>query len=137
MKLLVDTNVVLDLVQQRPGFSQAAADLFAAIETRRATGYIAGHTLTTAFYIIRRTEGSQSAAAAVGDLLRVLEVVPVEKGDLQYALDFHWRDFEDAVQAVCAEKAGVDAIVTRDLADFRGSRVPVMEPTDVIAQISA
>ena len=137
MKLLVDTNVVLDLAQRRPGFAEAAAGVFAAIEDRRATGFVAGHTLTTAFYVIRRTEGTQSAALAIGNLLRILEVVPVERGDLLQALAFQWRDFEDAVQAVCAEKAGVDAIVTRDLADFRDSRIPVISPVGALARLAA
>jgi predicted nucleic acid-binding protein len=136
MKFLVDTNVILDLAQRRPGFAEAAAALFAAFETRRVTGFVAGHTLTTAFYVIRRTEGTQSAAFAIGDLLRVLEVVPIEKGDLLQALAFRWRDFEDAVQAVCAEKVGVDVIVTRDLADFRESRIPAVDPAGALARLA-
>ncbi|HEY0022081.1 MAG TPA: PIN domain-containing protein [Longimicrobium sp.] len=137
MKLLVDTNVVLDLAQRRPGFAEAAAGVFAAIEAKRATGFVAGHTLTTAFYVIRRTEGTQSAALAIGDLLRVLEVVPVERADFMEALAFQWRDFEDAVQAVCAQKVGVDVIVTRDLADFRDSRIPAVSPVDALARLAA
>lgn len=128
MKLLIDINVLLYLLQRRAGFTRAAAQLFAAVEMKRATGYVAGHTLTTLFYIMRRGSGIPMAESAVLTLLRVLHVVPMEREDLMRALSFGWRDYEDAVQAVCADKIGADYIVTRDLEDFSGAPVPARDP---------
>jgi predicted nucleic acid-binding protein len=135
VKVLLDINVVLDVLQQRPGFFRPAADLFAAVEAGRISASIAGHTVTTAYYIMRRSNGSELAGAALLDLLRVVDVVPVVREDLLRALRLEWRDFEDAVQAVCAEKTGAEVVVTRNLDDFRASTVPAVSPVDALAML--
>ena len=135
MKLLIDINVLLDLLQRRQGFTKPAAELFAAVEMKRATGYVAAHTITTAYYIVRRSQGAPAAESAVLTLMRVIEVVPVERHDLLRALALGWNDFEDAVQAVCAEKVGAEFIVSRDLSDFRGSPVPAIAPPDALLRL--
>jgi predicted nucleic acid-binding protein len=133
--LLLDINILLDVLQRRHGFVKPAAALFAAIEKKQVVGYVAGHTITTAHYILRRSDGAAAAASAVSNLLLVLQVVPVERQDLMRALAMGWSDFEDAVQAVCADKVGADYIVTRDLHDFRGSPVAVRTPSEVLQRI--
>jgi predicted nucleic acid-binding protein len=70
LNLLLDINVLLDFLQLRGQFSRPAAKLFAAIEMKRATAYVAGHTLTTAYYIVRRAGGAPAAESAVLTLLR-------------------------------------------------------------------
>jgi len=132
VKLLLDINVLVDLLQQRGPFARPAARLFGAIEMKRAIGYVAGHTITTAYYLLRRGQSAPVAESAVLTLLRVVEVVPVEREDMMRALALGWNDFEDAVQATCASKIGADFIVTRDLQDFRGSAVPAREPGFVL-----
>ncbi|WP_420127803.1 PIN domain-containing protein [Longimicrobium sp.] len=132
MTVLLDANILLDFLQRRPGFVKPAAALFAAIEKKRATGYVAGHTITTIYYILRRSEGAAAAVSAVSNLLEVLEVVPVQRKDFVRALALGWRDFEDAVQAVCADKVGADYLVTRNLDDFRDSPVPAHAPSHVL-----
>lgn len=135
MKVLLDINVILDLLQRRPGFFRPAAELFAAAEAGRISASVAGHTITTAHYIIRRGNGAETAAAAIRQILSVLDVVPVDRDDLIRALSLGWHDFEDAVQAVCAEKAGAQLIVTRDLSDFKASTVPAISPDEALARI--
>ena len=132
MKLLLDINVLMDFLQHRGAFAVPAARVFGAVEMRRATGYVAGHTITTAYYLLRRGTPAPVAESAILTLLRVLEVVPVEREDLMRALALGWMDFEDAVQSICASKAGADYIVTRDLHDFRGSGVPARDPASVL-----
>ena len=133
MKLLVDVNVVLDVALQRAPWNADGVRLFAAIETGRAAGYVAGHTVTTAHYIIARILGKQSAALAVSDLLRMFEVVPVEKADFHQAIALGLRDFEDAVQAACALKVGADYVATRNEKDFQGLPVPARNPGSILA----
>jgi predicted nucleic acid-binding protein len=130
--LLIDINVLLDLLQRRPEFLRPAAQLFAAVEMKRVTAYVSVHTITTAYYIMRRANGGPVAESAVITLLRVMKVVAVDRDDLMRALSFGWKDFEDAVQAVCADKVGADYIVTRDLDDFRAATVAVQTPEQVL-----
>jgi predicted nucleic acid-binding protein len=132
MRLLIDVNVLLDVFQKRQPWGGEAALLLTAVEEGRAAGFIATHTVTTAHYVIARTEGARAAATAVSDLLRLVEVVPVEKTDLQHALALGARDFEDAVQQVCAQKVSADAIVTRDADGFAGCPIRVLGPASAL-----
>lgn len=135
MKLLVDINIVLDVLLQREPWANEAAKLLTALEQGKATGYVAGHTVTTAYYVIEHVRGRSPAATGVADLLRIFEVVPVDKADLQHALALGFTDYEDAVQAVCALKAAADHIVTRDEEDFKGFTIPAALPGAILAQL--
>ena len=78
MKLLIDTNVVLDLLLAREPWAGEAGRLFEAMEEGRATGYVASHTVTTVHYIVEKAAGRTAAAMGVSDLLRIVEVGPAE-----------------------------------------------------------
>jgi predicted nucleic acid-binding protein len=135
MKLLIDVNVVLDAVLMRQPWAKDAAVLLASIEQRRAEGFLAGHTVTTAYYVAAKTAGRPSAVTAISDLLRVFEVVPVEKDDFFQALALGWTDFEDAVQAICALKVNADYIVTRNARDFQNGPIATIDAGAVLGLI--
>ena len=135
MKLLVDVNVVLDVLLARDPWAAEAAALLTAIERGRAEGYLAGHTVTTVHCIVSRNRDRRSAARAVTDLLRIFEIVPVDKADLAQALVLPVRDFEDAVQAACALRMGADAIVTRNETDFKGAGVAASRAGALLARL--
>lgn len=94
-KLLIDTNVVLDVVLDREPWVEDATVLLDAIASGRAEGHIAGHTVTTVYYIVERARSRSVAATAVNDLLQLLNVVPLGRADFQRALGFGLRDYED------------------------------------------
>jgi predicted nucleic acid-binding protein len=133
MKLLLDINLLLDVLLQREPWAEPAASLLSRIERGEASGFVAGHTLTTVHYVVSRARDRQLAAAAVTDLLRFLDVVPIEKIDSSQALVLPTDDFEDAVQAAAALKIGADCIVTRDEEGFRGLTIPSLNPGEVLA----
>jgi len=133
MKLLLDINVLLDVLLQRDPWAEAAAHLLTKIERGEAIGFVAGHTLTTIHYIVSRARDRQSAASAVSDLLRFLEVVPIEKVDFSQALVLPMDDFEDAVQASAVLKIGVDYIVTRDEKGFGGLTIPSVNSGEILS----
>lgn len=128
MKLLLDINVLLDILLVREPWADAAAKLLTEIEQGATEGFVAGHTLTTVHFVVSRAQDPQTAATAITDLLRLLEVVPIEKSDFNQALVLPVQDFEDAVQAAAGLKVGVDYIVTRDEKGFRGLSVPSVTP---------
>ena len=128
MKVLLDINVLLDILLVRDPWVNSAAKLLTEIEEGKAEGFVAGHTLTTVHYVVSRAQDRQTAATAITDLLRLLDVVPIEKADNSQALVLPVEDFEDAVQAAAALKVGVDYIVTRDEKGFRGLSVPSVTP---------
>ena len=133
MKLLLDINIVLDVVLARAPWAGEASRLLSAAEQGHVEGYIAGHTVTTIFYIVAKGKGCQTASTAVSDLLRFLHVVPLGDADLQQALVLGLRDFEDAVQAAAALKIGADYLVTRNERDFQGIPTPIRTAGEVLA----
>ncbi len=135
MKILIDTNVVLDLLLEREPFATSAIALFEQIERGNLAGYIAATTITNIFYIIRKTEGREVAIAAINQLLIGLQFCAVDHQTVTTALTLGLKDFEDSIQLACATIAQLDAIVIRDRKDFIGSSLPVYSPTEILNQI--
>ncbi len=129
----MDVNVLLDAVLERAPHAEVAAKLWAAVETRRVTGLVPGHGVTTLFYLFARTRGTESARRAVAHLLTIFGVAAVSQATLQRALTLGWTDFEDAVCAAAAEAAGCVLIVTRDPAGFQASPVQTVDPATALA----
>ena len=134
-RLLVDLNVLLDVILDRPG-ALIAAQVWAALERKHGEGYIPAHGLTTVFYIVSRAQGRAFARRALEGLLQVFSVAPVDHDVLRRALAVDWPDFEDAVCAAAAEACECDAIVTRDPAGFPESPVEVIDPATALAWLS-
>jgi predicted nucleic acid-binding protein len=137
MKVLVDTNIVLDFLLQREPFFQEAKLLFQAIASGQVVGYITATTITDIFYIAQKqTKNIEQARQAVSLVLTGMEVCPVNRVVLELAFDSGFTDFEDAVQIQCAVDQGLDAILTRDKKGFLESSVPVLSVTTLLQQLS-
>lgn len=134
MKILIDTNVILDLLLEREPFVETAIALFAQIEQGDLEGYIAATTITNIFYIIRKTEGREVALAAIHRLLIGLQFCVVDRQTVETSLSLGLKDFEDSIQLACATLNQLDAIVTRDQKDFIGSNLPIYSPTELLNQ---
>lgn len=132
-KLLVDTNVVLDVVLERNPWAEDATALLDAIAAGRAAGYVAGHAITTVYYVVERERNRITAATAVSDLLQLLTVVPLGGADFQRALGLGLRDYEDGVQAAACLQVGADYLVTRNEKDFKGTPVTARSAGEVLA----
>jgi predicted nucleic acid-binding protein len=130
VKILFDTNVVLDVLMDREPFSGAAAALFAIVEEGMGIGYLCATTLTTVYYLASKTLGAKSAKHAIRKLLALLEVAAVNRPVLETALQARFNDFEDAVVYAAALHVGVDVIVTRNRNDFKTSKIPVYSPLE-------
>ncbi len=135
LRLLIDTNIVLDVILARVPWVSNAATLLAEIESGTADGYVAAHAVTTVYHIVAKAKGREVATMATSDVLRLLTVVPTDTGDFQRALSMRLGDFEDAVQVACALKIGADFIITRDAADFNGAQISVRSAGEVLAII--
>ncbi|HEV8609010.1 MAG TPA: PIN domain-containing protein [Thermoanaerobaculia bacterium] len=136
-KLLLDVNVVLDVLLERPGHAGSAAVLWRAVEGGAAVGYIPAHGLTTVYYLARRARGPTFARRIVEELLTVFRAARVDEQVLRHALALSWPDFEDAVCAASAVVAGCDAIATRDPAGFRKAPLPVLDPGAAVAWLAS
>ncbi len=127
LRVLLDTNVVLDWLLDRKPWSDEALPLWQARDSGRLVTYIAASSLTDIFYIARRQIGNTAALASIDQSL-VLEIAPVDKAILLRARALPGSDFEDNVVIACAEAERLDFIITRNLDDFRHSHVAAIEP---------
>jgi predicted nucleic acid-binding protein len=137
VKLLIDTNNVLDVVLERGALVRDSSALLDAVEADRATAYLSGHALTTIHYIVAKANGRPAAATAVADLLDLCEIVPIGEEDFQRALALGLRDFEDAVQVAAAIRVGADYLVSRNERDFKGVPIPVKSPAAMFLLLPA
>ncbi|NJP08438.1 MAG: PIN domain-containing protein [Leptolyngbyaceae cyanobacterium RU_5_1] len=133
MRVLIDTNVVLDFLQEREPFVEDAARLFEKIDADEVEGFIAATTVTNIYYIVRKVAGIIVAQDAVQQILTDLHTCAVDRGVLEQAIALNFPDFEDAVQYACGITHGVDVIVTRDVSGFANAEVPVMSPGMLLA----
>lgn len=127
MKILLDTNVVLDVLADREPHVESSAAVLSLVEKKAIRGSIAAHTATTLHCLLERELGSRKAGRALAALLRLVDVVAVDEDRLLHALAMGWDDFGDAVQAACAEKAEDD---------FRDSSVRILSPAALRALVS-
>jgi predicted nucleic acid-binding protein len=136
-RLLLDLNVVLDVLLERPSHAAAAAGVWTAVETGRVEGLLPAHGFTTVFYLTSRHESVDFARHVLEDLVSVFAVAPVDAAVIRKALSLGWSDFEEAVCAAAAEAAGCELIVTRDPTGFERSPVRVVDPGTALALLSA
>lgn len=134
MKLVLDLNVLLDVVQRREAFYFASATVLSEIMEGEHSGYLPGHAVTTLYYIVQRSAGKERAGELVDWLLARFEIVPQDKTQFVRARGLSMPDFEDAALAVAAEAAGCDLILTRNVTDFEGSPIPARTPEEFLAQ---
>jgi len=135
-RVLIDTNVVLDVLLDREPFVEDAAAIWQAVEDQTIQGYVAATTLTNIYYIAHKLKGAAIARLAVSEILTVMRVCAVDDATLRAALALPLTDYEDAVQVACALAADVDAIVTRDADGFIPSPVQVIAPADLADQLA-
>lgn len=131
-KVLIDTNVFLDVLLDRQPHFRASAAVWDAIADGKAEGTISAHAVTTVHYLVAGDRDRATASRAIVTLLRVFNVATVDQIVIQVALGLPSTDFEDAVTAAAAHAAGCDFIVTRDPKGFRGSRVRALSPEAVL-----
>lgn len=136
MKVLVDTDVVLDVLLDRQPWAEGSKRLWAEVERGGAQGFLAAHTLTTVHYLVRQSKGTRVARDVAGLLLKVFRVAAVDEGVLKHAVQLEFTDFEDAVSSAAASGAGCDLIATRNTKDFKRSPVVAVDPLTAAARVA-
>jgi len=135
MKVLIDTNVILDVLTRRePHFEHSAA--FLRLCGTRLTGSLAASQTTDIFYLLRR-EGmdAQAAKALIKKLTNNVKVVDISAADVQAALASDMPDYEDALLACCAKRQRVSYIITRNEKDFKQSPLPALSPRRFLEEV--
>ena len=132
MRVLFDTNVVLDLLLDRQPFSEAAAALFSEVEKGNLTGLICATSITTVYYLVNKAAGRKKADECVELLTSLLEVAAVNRRVIETARELHFKDFEDAVIYASALHSAAKAVITRNLKDFPQDQIPAFSPEKLL-----
>lgn len=132
MKVLFDTNLILDVVFRRQPFVIDSGRLWQAHLENKIDGYVTASSVTDIFYVSRRLTDVVRAREAVETTLDTLNVATVDEAILRYANQLAGKDFEDNVQIACAVANGLDGIVTRDRLGFRRSPIRAYAPDELL-----
>lgn len=135
MKLLIDANILLDVLQNREAHVQASSVIWKLCETEKAKGLVSALTFANLVYIMRKELNPKKIKEILGTLSLIFEFADFNASDLDRAAELEWDDFEDAVQSVTAERIHADYIITRNVRDFAKSKVVAFTPSELIARI--
>ncbi len=135
MKLLIDCNIVLDVLQNRQSFVEPSSAIWKLCETGQIQGYVSVLTFANVVYIMRKELDPQTVEDTLQKLSLIFKFVDLEVIDAVRAAELHWDDFEDAIQSVTADRLNVDFIVTRNVRDFAKSKVVALMPSELLARI--
>jgi predicted nucleic acid-binding protein len=130
MKVLLDTNLLIDVALQRKEFFADSAAVVQWAESEPGRAAVAWHSLANLNYLLR-----PDARPFIRDLLDFVEVPATGTDSARQAMGFQMPDFEDALQAAAALAFGATYIVTRNRADYRRSPVPALSPADFLQKI--
>ena len=136
MKIVFDTNIVLDLLLDREPFSESATKLFSSVELKEMEGFLCATTITTIYYLYVKAKGRKEAQKKIKLLLSIFEVANVNKEILESALTSKITDYEDAVIEKASIHTEVQGIVTRNLKDFKYSKIKVYSPIELLNILS-
>ena len=135
MKILIDTNVILDVLCNRADFVEDSLKVFKYCEADRIDGYISALSIPNIVYIMRKELDGERVKEILTALTSIFTVVDLRERDLLRAADWNFPDYEDALQAVCASRIKANYIVTRNIKDFKYSPVPAVKPSELFERI--
>ena len=134
MKVLIDTNVILDVLLKRESHFEFSASVL-KLCGMQVTGFIAANQTTDIFYLLRRGgKDAKSAKDIVKMLIDNVKVLDISAADVQNAIADEALDYEDSLLACCAERHKADYIITRNEKDFNFSQVPALSPQTFLKQ---
>lgn len=136
-KIFLDTNIIVDLIADRPPFSKYAIQIFQKAEVKEILLFTSSHSIATTHYLLKKYLQEKQLRSVLYELLDYLTVIPVDVDILKKGLLSSHKDFEDSIQILCASSIeNIDCIVTRNLKDFKNSELPVFNPDELLLNLS-
>ena len=133
MRVLIDTCIIIDALQNREPFAEDAKALFLAVANRHCSGFITAKSITDIYYLLHRhTHSDKDTRGILNTLLRLFDILDTTGVDCRKALSAEITDYEDAIMIETALRCGMDCIVTRNLKDYSKASIPVYHPADFI-----
>ena len=132
-RVLIDTDIILDLFFDREPFSENASKILSLCESKEIIGFVTPVIISNVYYLLRQTAKHEKVIEKLTLLISLLEVLIIDKRVIIEALNSNFKDFEDALQNYSAEQNNeVDIIITRNVKDYRNSHLSIMLPDNYI-----
>lgn len=135
MKILVDTNIILDVLCNRPDFVEASSKVWKFCEVHKIEGYISALSIPNIVYILRKELTPQRTQQLIQQITMIFEVIDLKATDLKNAAEMYSSDYEDAIQMCQAKRLEADFIVTQNIRDFKDSKVLALKPSELLDRI--
>jgi predicted nucleic acid-binding protein len=130
-KLLIDSDVILDLLLKRQEYENAAI-IFTKIADREVAGYATPIIFANVHYVVSNIENKTKGLVSLRLLRTYLNLLTIDEKIVDRALQENAVDFEDAIQYHTAKKYGMDFIISRNIKDFKASKVPALRPGEYL-----
>jgi len=131
LRILFDTNIVLDVLLNRKGFVEISSSLVGMVENNNIDGYLCATTITTLDYLISKAINRKQAKIEIQKLLTLFKIADVNSIVLKLSINSEFDDFEDAVQYYSGEYCEVDGLVTRNTKDYKNTDLPIYTPDEL------
>lgn len=132
-KVLIDTDIILDLFFDRKPYSDYAATVFSLCESKKIHGFVTPVILSNVYYLLRKNNGHDKVLEKLNLLLSITDVLLMDRKIIVQAINSKFADFEDALQNYAAENdQNIDVILTRNTKDFRNSKLGILTPEEYV-----
>jgi len=131
-RLLIDTNIILDLLAKRDPFYDFAAEIFSLADTNKIELYTSSISIINTNYILSKILSEKEAREILRKFRILVKVLPCDEKIIDLGLNSSFKDYEDAVQYFTAIENQMDGILTRNVKDFKSSKIPVMTPEEFL-----
>jgi len=131
LKILFDTNVILDVLLNRKEFIEHSANIVGMVESKQIEGCLSATTITTLDYLISKATNRKQAKIEIKKLLSIFKIADVNSKVIELSLASQFEDFEDAVQYYSGECCGMEGLVTRNIKDYKRASLPIYSPEEL------
>lgn len=133
-RVLVDTNIVIDLLAGRKEFYPEAAELFSLSDKNKITLTISALTFGNTHYVLSKQRSKNEARRILRKFKVLVEILPLDDKLVELALsDGALSDFEHGLQYYSALENKIDVIITRNKKDFKNAKIPVLTAKEYLA----
>ena len=136
MKILIDTNIIIDNALEREPFWNASEQVLSLIEKGTIAGYISASTFSDLYYIIRKARGRDWTLTYLKQLINFCQIATVNQAAIIIAFTTNFQDFEDSIQYSTSVVNKLDAIITRNTQDFPIVTPRIITPEQLIAELT-
>lgn len=136
MDVLIDSNIILDVIQNREPFTTQSKEILQLCIEKKLHGFMSSHSLCDIFYILRKDLSLKERLSLIEKLCEYMSVIPELQDDFKsISRNPDTKDLEDSLQMKCAVNFHLDYIITRNVKDFSNTKIPAIDPKSFLIQI--